>query len=135
MVMRGSRSFDALDKRWTLIFDINAICAVEDAKEKPFLEAVGEMIPMLSGLDVEDKAGLEEASKRMRFSDLRELFHIGLQAHHPDLTVLDAGELMHEVGVKDALPMIVTAISESMGVGEKPAGNPPQAKIRSRRGG
>lgn len=131
--VKGERQFDALEQKWTLVFDINAICALEEAKDKPFMQAVQDMFPLLQDVDLDDETAMAEASKNIRFGDLRELFSLGLDAHHPDIDIKDVGDIMQEIGIPQAVPLLMGSIMACMAEGGDDAPkNPPKARSRTR---
>lgn len=77
----GEASFPDGEEVITIAYDINTICTLEGAlaMEAPAIAA---------------RLGVD-----MRVSFLRTLLWGGLQERHPGLTMLDAGRMIHRVGV------------------------------------
>lgn len=101
---RGEHAVTGLDgQTYTLVFDINAFCDVEDRL----------------GVSIADlESALEKPSARL----LRAMFHAGLQARHPGLDERAVGALLglREMGqaVTEAL---IKAMPEASGDARPPA--------------
>ena len=92
--LRGEASFNAGASEFTLVFDVNAFCELED--ETGF--GVSELIDR-----IQDKPS---------FRLLRSIFCAGLQTHHPKTSIAEAGEIMSDAGLevmKDALARALKA--------------------------
>ena len=90
---RGEVRFEADGAAWTLVFSVNALCAIEGALDVPITE-VGAM--MGGG------AGEDGKPAGMRISLLRTMVWAGLLDHHPEITERRAGELIHDLGMAEA---------------------------------
>lgn len=86
MAANGKRQFDALGSSWTLAYDINALCRVE---ERLGIESAQEFQRTLN--------------EKLSFRTLRALFCCGLS---PDATEEQAGEIMQEMGI-DAMSSMI----------------------------
>lgn len=96
--LRGEASFKAGAATFTLVFDVNAFCELED--ETGF--GVTELI--------------ERIQDKPSFKLLRSIFCAGLQTHHPRTSTAEAGEIMSDAGmdgVKDALSRALQAAMPS----------------------
>ncbi|KMS54721.1 hypothetical protein [Sphingobium cupriresistens] len=92
--LRGQASFKAGASEFTLVFDINTFCELEDE----------------TGLGVADL--VEQIQDKPSFKLLRSIFCAGLQAHHPQTSIVEAGEIMSDAGLdvmKDALARALKA--------------------------
>jgi hypothetical protein len=92
--LRGQASFKAGASEFTLVFDINTFCELEDETGL----AVAELVDQ-----IQDKPS---------FKLLRSIFCAGLQAHHPQTAIKEAGEIMSDAGLdvmKDALARALKA--------------------------
>jgi hypothetical protein len=80
---KGEVSITIDGKVWTLVCDFNAMITFEEATGKDAMDA------------------FEQAEESdVSLPDLRHMVHAFLQAHHPDATLRDAGDIMSEdVGV------------------------------------
>lgn len=79
---KGEVQFSAGGKNYTLRFSIDAICALEG-------ETGRGIVALISELQDPDKMSLRLA---------RQVLWAGLQEHHPELTVKEAGELIPKAG-------------------------------------
>lgn len=50
--------------------------------------------------------------------EIRRVFTVGLQAHHPGMTEEDAGAVIHELGIQKAAEVLKEAMSISFGTGK-----------------
>lgn len=92
--LRGEASFKAGAATFTLVFDVNAFCELEDE----------------TGLGVTEL--IERIQDKPSFKLLRSIFCAGLQTHHPQTSTAEAGEIMSDAGmdgVKDALSRALQA--------------------------
>lgn len=92
---KGEVGFDADGKRWTLVYSVNALCALEDK-----LGAGAMMV-------AEQMAN----SSNLRIATVRTLFWCGLRDHHPELTEADAGDIMTDIGITDAVDLVGKAFA------------------------
>jgi hypothetical protein len=90
---KGEVSVEADGKTYTLVFSINALCELEDKL----------------GASVSDIAALSTNGKR--FGTIRTVFWAGLQEHHPDLTLKDAGRIITAMGIPAADAAVGEAFS------------------------
>lgn len=118
--LRGEAAFKAGAATFTLVFDINTFCELEDE----------------TGLGVTEL--IERIQDKPSFKLLRSIFCAGLQTHHPKTSAAEAGEIMSDAGmdgVKDALSRALQAAmpskSDTDGV-DKSAGG--KAKPRRKAG-
>ena len=86
--IKGEVGFKAAEQNWTLVFDFNALCTIEEDLE-------------IDVADVGDRLG----SPTM----IRSIFRIGLAAHHGAMSDLEAGRLIHDLGVNEAAQLIARA--------------------------
>lgn len=91
-------------KELALLFDINALCDLEEATGKNFQAIVNEM-----------RAGPAEFSMKT----MRAITWAGLQAHHPEIDLAGAGRIITECGgVSAAMEKIAEAFAATTGQGE-----------------
>lgn len=114
------KTFTALGKDWTARFDFNAVCALEDRYDRPFLELVS---PFMASVEVGDDASAIAAASRIKFSDLRAILHQSLLRHHPGVTLDDVGEIVSDIGLDNAMPIVAWAIMSAMPAPKVEAGN------------
>ena len=122
------RKFTALGREWTARFDFNAICAIEERYDRPFLEMVA---PLLGGVDEKDKdnpEALARVASRIKFSDLRVIFHQSLLAHQPETTADDAGNVISDMGLESAMEIVTWAVVSAMPKGDEGNGKKPRRK-------
>jgi hypothetical protein len=98
--LKGEVGFVSGADRYTLVYTIDALIALEEAYGK----TVGELGEML-GDD-------------LRMADLRRVFHAGLAEHHPDVDEKSAGRIMSEIGVTEAGSLVGRAFAAAFGGGE-----------------
>jgi hypothetical protein len=118
MSANGRISFEAEGESLYLLFDINAICALEDIFDKGVEEIAKEM------------AGQMEMRK------VRTLFFAGLKDCKPCCTQVDAGRVMSALGVEAAAALVGRAFALGFPQPEAGAakGNPPQPASKRRAG-
>lgn len=104
MSVQGDVRVEANGKVWTLRMDFNALCAFEDMTGENAMETLQ---VFESG-----KIGLRR---------LRELILCGLQRHHPEASLLDAGDIL--TAIPDALARSIGAALPAPA--EVPVGNAP----------
>lgn len=79
---KGAVELNAGDQTYVLRYSIDAICSLEDRLDKGFPAIVAEM----------------SSPSTMRLSAVREVLLAGLQEHHPEITIKQAGELIITAG-------------------------------------
>ncbi len=79
---KGQVELKAGDSTYILRYSIDAICSLEASLDKGFPAIVADM----------------SNPATMRLSAVREVLRAGLQEHHPDITVKQAGELIISAG-------------------------------------
>lgn len=95
-VHRGEKKFKHEDKEYTLCYNIDTICFIEERTGKGMMALFREFSDM-------EKASLSKA---------RMIFFAGLQEHHPDLDEKKVGRMIPSAGglmeiiklIKDAFP-------------------------------
>ena len=92
--MKGEVGFSVGEGRFTLAYDFNALCTMESDL----------------GVSIEDVG-----TKMDSISAVRTMFRIGLEAHHGRLSDIEAGNLIHQLGLEEA----VALIGAGLGVAER----------------
>lgn len=105
--IKGEVSFQASGEEFTLVFDFNALCTIEDE------------------FDVE-ASRLDEVIGG-RASAIRKIFRIGLSRHHPGMSDEKAGELIQAVGPTKAADMVTQAFARAFPEAAKGNARPPKA--------
>ena len=84
-------------QRWTMSFGTNALCAIEDA------------------FQLTDITGLEGILKdKPSLRTIRTLFRLGLTDCHPDMTDMEAGQLIDQIGgLEPSLELVSRAIEQA----------------------
>jgi len=96
--MQATAELDVNGKKLTLLFDINALCDLEEATDKSFQEIIAEMT-----------AAPTAVSMRM----LRSLLWAGLRANYPEVDMPAAGRIISECGgVVPALEKLAEAFAK-----------------------
>lgn len=96
---RGEIDVDVKGKAYTLTLPINAICELEDKLSTPSQEvSFSDFLARLS---------------RRRMTDVRLFFWAALRTHHPDMTVVQAGDLIQHMGGLGKVAETMGRLSES----------------------
>ena len=90
---RGEASFDVEGKAFRVRFSWNAAAEYEDAAGKPLSDALFDI-----------------AREKLSARSLRAMLWAGLQEHHADVTVKDAGRLIDKMGRKEAQRVMGVAL-------------------------
>jgi len=90
---RGSVTFEADGKTYTLHYSTNALCELES----------------LAGESVMRIAAQMADSDGVRLGMVRNLIWAGLRDHHPEVTVEDAGRIMDALGLDKAGSLVAEA--------------------------
>jgi hypothetical protein len=112
--VKGEVSFEADAKTFTLVFDFNAICELEDAFDAD-INSIGELIGT-------------------KASSVRKVFRVGLSRRHPDLTEMEAGDIISVIGPAEAGVLIQKAFALSFPPAEAANGTTRPPKKASRAG-
>jgi len=111
--IKGDVAFQAAGNNWTLVYDFNALCTIEEELEVGVAE-IGEKL----------------SSPGM----IRAVFRIGLAAHHGAMSDLEAGRLIHDMGATAAAQIIgkafQAAFPEASADGASAEGKAPRARSR-----
>lgn len=110
----GGVDFTANGKTYTLRFSTNALCELEDATGKGAIAVAEEM----------------NSPNNVRIKTLRAMFWAGLTDCHEGITIRDAGDIMGEIGVDKAGPLIGEAFQAAFPdaeAGETEKGKPKAA--------
>ncbi|MFZ2995951.1 hypothetical protein [Sphingobium sp.] len=110
--LRGEASFKAGEANFTLVFDINTFCALEDE----------------TGLGVSDL--IDQVQAKPSFKLLRSIFCAGLQTHHPRTTIGEAGEIMSDAGLETLQKALSSALQAAMPAPDAVAGKSAEGKAR-----
>ncbi len=110
--LKGEVSFPAGEDTFVLLFNLDALCGLEETFDMSVAE-IGEAM-----------------QNKMRLKMLRGVFQAGLAAHHPDISAKAAGEIIDRIGLGRAGALIAEAFSAAFAsdteAGEA-AGDPPRA--------
>ena len=103
---KGEVSFELVSgETYTLQFTVDAICTLEDLLDKSSME----IFTLLA---------------RGRIGTLRAALWAGLQAHHPKISVRDAGEMIPQIranGDRKALQLVTQAMNLAFGEADEGA--------------
>ena len=108
------KTFSALGQDWTARFDFNAICAIEERYDRPFLEMVAPLLGGVSAEDADNPEAVAAAASRIKFSDLRIIFHQSLLHHQPETTAEGAGDVIADMGLEAAMEIVAWAVLTAM---------------------
>jgi hypothetical protein len=101
---RGEREFEAYGKRYVLKFSANALAELEAALGIPILAMA-------------DRFSAGNAGVR----ELRALLWAGLSEGQPGMTLLDAGRLIDEVGIREVIGETLAAFEAAFPLPKTPA--------------
>lgn len=108
------KTFSALGKEWVARFDFNAICAIEERYDRPFLDMVAPLLGSVHVDDKDDPVALAAAAAKIKFSDLRVIFHQSLLHNQPEATLSDAGDVIGDMGLEAAMEVVAWAVVKAM---------------------
>lgn len=94
--MPNGKSFEASGKRYTLRYGNNALAELEGLLGLPITQ-IGERFTT-------GAVGVRE---------MRNIFWAGLMMQHPELSLVDAGNLMDEVGLQRVAELVTEAFGEA----------------------
>jgi hypothetical protein len=90
---KGDVSFETGEKTYTMRFSANALCELEDALEM--------------GVNAVAKQLANPESMRLKM--VRVVFWAGLRDHHPEITLHQAGEIITDVSLTQAMGVVSKA--------------------------
>jgi hypothetical protein len=113
VAIKGEVGFKAADQNWTLVYDFNALCSIEEELE----------------VDVANVA-----TRLGSPSVIRSVFRIGLAAYHGAMSDIEAGRLIHDLGAQAAAEIIgkafQAAFPEAAGDDQGAEGKAPRTKTK-----
>lgn len=123
--MKGEKTFDALDARWTMFFGNAAQCAIEEAYDKGFFAVIQDVMPGADPawlLNPEAYAAeLAEVARGIRMKDLRDLAWHGLRKHHPAITLDEVSDIADDLGQQAFGEVVGSAIRATQDTAAEPA--------------
>lgn len=90
---RGETTLRAGGKDFTLVFNSNAMCALEQVLKMPFTQF-----------------GLRAAQGHFGFEEARAMLYVGMLKHHKSTTLERCGELMDEIGITETINLCMGAM-------------------------
>lgn len=99
---------------WTMCLDFNALCDFEEETGRNAIEVLAAI----------------EGGEGVRLSDMRVLVHCALRRHHPDATLIDAGDVVQ--ASPDALAEAMTAAAPPAPSGSDTVGSGKKTRSRGR---
>ena len=119
---KGEVEFTVGEKTYTLYFSINALCELEEA---------------LGGNVVELATLMADASK-LSIKNVRTIFWAGLRDHHEAMSLTDAGRLMSDMGIAEAMELVAKAFTLSFpdtgGEAKRPLRSNSSARVSTGKG-
>ena len=91
--MKGEVSFKSGEREYILRYSANALCELEDALE----------------MGVNAVASQLADPESMRLKMVRVVFWAGLRDHHPDITLIQAGEIITDLSLTKAMGLVSSA--------------------------
>jgi hypothetical protein len=105
--VKGEIGFESGGQDYILLLDFNALCELE-----------------------EDLPGLMDGTAEIKSPKaIRTVFHAGLQAHHKDIDLRDAGKIIQEIGLEEAANLVRQSFEASF-----PPASGGEGKPRPQRG-
>ena len=127
-----SQSFEARGQKWTVRYDFNAICEIEERTGEKFMAHAAPFLALVDLDALNHDAGMVAIAQRVDFANLRQLLCWALEGEHPEVDRRTAGELIQAVGLPRAVGVVAMAIAKAIPTGEeaKPGGaaNPPKPR-------
>lgn len=100
--LRGEASFRAGASTFTLVYDVNAFCELEEETSY----SISELVAQVRG--------------NPSFTLLRSIVCAGLQAKHPSTSKAEAGEIMADAGIQPVMDAMKKAFETAMPPAKKP---------------
>jgi hypothetical protein len=94
--IKGEVAFTANGAEYTLLFDFNALCEIEE-EFGVSVTAIGDLL----------------AGDNVKVTDIRRMFRIGLLRHHEGATLEETGDIITEVGPAKAGALIQEAFTKA----------------------
>lgn len=90
--LKGEIGFELEDGRaFVAVFDIDAICAIEDLRDRPLVQIMAQVI-------------------QGRVSFVRDALWAGLRRRHPQVTVAQVGEILTQIKGKKAAEIVLEGV-------------------------
>lgn len=112
---KGEVTFEAGEKSYTMRFSANALCELEDA--------IGMGVNSVA-IQLADPASL-------RLKMVRAVFWAGLRDHHPEITLLQAGEIVTDLSLTKSMEMVSKAFELAFQDNSKSRPQKPAAKTEA----
>ena len=139
MAAMDSQRFTALGQEWTIRFDFNSICEIEEETGEKFMVVAAPFLGLVDLKMVSDEAEMLAVAQKLDFANLRQLLFWALTGAHDNIGLPTAGNIIQDIGLPRAFELVAIAISKALPSLEEaePGGieNPPKPKkSRSRKG-
>lgn len=90
--LKGEIGFELEDGRaFVVVFDIDAICAMEDMRDKPLVQIMAQVV-------------------QGRVSYVRDALWAAMRRHHPQVTVTQVGEMLTKIKGKKAAEIVLEGV-------------------------
>lgn len=112
---RGQVALKAGDRDYMLSYSVNSLCELEDELELPIASIVTTM----------------QTPDKLRMTFVRALVWAGLQDHHDDVSIKDAGLIIGDAGFQPSMEAVREAFKLAFPDAQKGAkakANPPKAR-------
>lgn len=133
-----SQRFTALGQEWTIRFDFNSICEIEEETGETFMTVAAPFLGLVELKQLADETAMLEVAQKLDFANLRQLMRWALMGAHPKVDKKMAGSLIQAIGLPKTFELIAIAIGKALpGIEDATpggTGNPPKPKSRSRKG-
>jgi len=116
-----SQTFGALGQDWTIRFDFNAICDIEEQTGEKFMVTAAPFLQLIDMDQLEDAQGMVAIAQQVDFANLRKLLFLTLRQEHPEIELRKAGEIVVAIGLARAVQMVALALAKALPQG--PEGN------------
>lgn len=132
-----SQSFAALGQDWTIRFDFNAICDIEERSGEKFMVTAAPFLDLIDTDKLGDAMGMVAIAQKVDFANLRKLLFLTLREAHPDIQLRTAGEIVKDIGLAQAVQVVALAIAKALPQGTEGDAsgdaNPPKRRPSTRK--
>jgi len=136
----GVVRFRAGDTEYKLHFGFRAQKETEIKFDKPFMQAIQEVLPAVDPADADNEGKARAEFEKISFGDLGALFGFGLLKHHGEVDDQETEEIFDEVGTIGAVGLLMRSIQAAMtkgadrkaleGAGGRAPAGPPRSRKR-----
>lgn len=111
------KRFNARGQEWIARFSFNATCAIEEETGESFYAVAAPFLAQIDQGDADDPAKVLEALGSRSNSRIRLLLFHALAEQH-EVTLEQVGDIIGEIGLPEAMGIVLWAIGRSLGSAE-----------------